>query len=277
MNNERKENTIIVVVLVILIIGYIIFMNYQVNYWKHQNIAYEQYKAEDLRQARIYNYTFAESEEDFENKIKDIPETDQEIAKYVYQARPDVDIIKQEYKEQEKIKNTAEEKVNTLTSSKNNATKELENRTYNILDDNRAKLTLEGVNTIEDYVIKYNIKGNISISEYDHLYDMFVTNGDSYEIEAFTNVVKKYNIQPDKTVPTHQELENNLQRVTQELQLAEQELSVEEQKLNNIKAKLDPIRNEGNNLIKEKSEPLEYQETITTNGIKSAIDYLTTI
>lgn len=277
MNNERKENTIIVVVLVILIIGYIIFMNYQVNYWKHQNIAYEQYKVEDLRQARIYNYTFAESEEDFENKIKDIPETDQEIAKYVYQARPEVDSIKQEYKEQEKIKNTAEENVNTLTSSKNNATKELENRTYNILDDNRAKLTLEGINTIEDYVIKYNIKGNISISEYDHLYDMFVTNGDSYEIEAFTNVVKKYNIQPDKTVPTHQELENNLQRVTQELQLAEQELSVEEQKLNNIKAKLDPIRNEGNNLIKEKSEPLEYQETITTNGIKSAIDYLTTI
>ena len=49
MNNERKENTIIVVVLVILIIGYIIFMNYQVNYWKHQNIAYEQYKVEDLR------------------------------------------------------------------------------------------------------------------------------------------------------------------------------------------------------------------------------------
>lgn len=277
MNNERKENTIIVVVLVILIIGYIIFMNYQVNYWKHQNIAYEQYKAEDLRQARIYNYTFAESDEDFENKIKDIPETDQEIAKYVYQARPDVDIIKQEYKEQEKIKNTAEEKVNTLTSSKNNATKELENRTYNILDDNRAKLTLEGINTIEDYVIKYNIKGNISISEYDHLYDMFVTKGDSNEIADFTNVVKKYNIQPDKTVPTHQELENNLQKVTQELQVAEQELSVEEQKLNNIKAKLDPIRNEGNNLIKEKSEPLEYQETITTNGIKSAIDYLTTI
>ena len=172
MNNERKENTIIVVVLVILIIGYIIFMNYQVNYWKHQNIAYEQYKVEDLRQARIYNYTFAESEEDFENKIKDIPETDQEIAKYVYQARPEVDSIKQEYKEQEKIKNTAEEKVNTLTSSKNNATKELENRTYNILDDNRAKLTLEGINTIEDYVIKYNIKGNISISEYDHLYDL---------------------------------------------------------------------------------------------------------
>lgn len=277
MNNERKENTIIVVVLVILIIGYIIFMNYQVNYWKHQNIAYEQYKAEDLRQARIYNYTFAESDEDFENKIKDIPETDQEIAKYVYQARPDVDIIKQEYKEQEKIKNTAEEKVNTLTSSKNNATKELENRTYNILDDNRAKLTLEGINTIEDYVIKYNIKGNISISEYDHLYDMFVTKGDSNEIADFTNVVKKYNIQPDKTVPTHQELENNLQKVRQELQVAEQELSVEEQKLNNIKAKLDPIRNEGNNLIKEKSEPLEYQETITTNGIKSAIDYLTTI
>lgn len=106
---------------------------------------------------------------------------------------------------------------------------------------------------------------------------MFVTKGDSNEIADFTNVVKKYNIQPDKKVPTHQELENNLQKVTQELQVAEQELSVEEQKSNNIKAKLDPIRNEGNNLIKEKSEPLEYQETITTNGIKSAIDYLTTI
>ena len=277
MKNERKENIIIVVVAVILIMGYVIFMSYQVNYWKHQNIAYEQYKAEDLRQARIYNYTFAESEEDFENKIKDIPETDQEIAKYVYQARPEVDIIKQEYKEQEKIKSTAEEKVNTLTSSKNNAINELENRTHNILDDNRAKLTLEGINTIEDYVIKYNIKGNISISEYDHLYDMFVTNGDSYEIAEFTNVVKEYNIQPDETVPTQQELEDNLQKVTQELQEAEQELSVEEQKLNDIKAKLDPIRNEGNDIIKENSVPLEYQETITTNGIKSAIDYLTTI
>ncbi len=277
MKNERKENIIIVVVAVILIMGYVIFMSYQVNYWKHQNIAYEQYKAEDLRQARIYNYTFAESEEDFENKIKDIPETDQEIAKYVYQARPEVDIIKQEYKEQGKIKSTAEEKVNTLTSSKNNAINELENRTHNILDDNRAKLTLEGINTIEDYVIKYNIKGNISISEYDHLYDMFVTNGDSYEIAEFTNVVKEYNIQPDETVPTQQELEDNLQKVTQELQEAEQELSVEEQKLNDIKAKLDPIRNEGNDIIKENSVPLEYQETITTNGIKSAIDYLTTI
>ena len=277
MKNERKENIIIVVVAVILIMGYVIFMSYQINYWKHQNIAYEQYKAEDLRQARIYNYTFAESEEDFENKIKDIPETDQEIAKYVYQARPEVDIIKQEYKEQEKIKSTAEEKVNTLTSSKNNAINELENRTHNILDDNRAKLTLEGINTIEDYVIKYNIKGNISISEYDHLYDMFVTNGDSYEIAEFTNVVKEYNIQPDETVPTQQELEDNLQKVTQELQEAEQELSVEEQKLNDIKAKLDPIRNEGNDIIKENSVPLEYQETITTNGIKSAIDYLTTI
>lgn len=277
MKNERKENIIIVVVAVILIMGYVIFMSYQINYWKHQNIAYEQYKAEDLRQARIYNYTFAESEEDFENKIKDIPETDQEIAKYVYQARPEVDIIKQEYKEQEKIKSTAEEKVNTLTSSKNNAINELENRTHNILDDNRAKLTLEGINTIEDYVIKYNIKGNISISEYDHLYDMFVTNGDSYEIAEFTNVVKEYNIQPDETVPTQQELEDNLQKVTQELQEAEQELSVEEQKLNDIKAKLEPIRNEGNDIIKKNSVPLEYQETITTNGIKSAIDYLTTI
>lgn len=76
MKNERKENIIIVVIAVILIMGYVIFMSYQINYWKHQNIAYEQYKAEDLRQARIYNYTFAESEEDFENKIKDIPETD---------------------------------------------------------------------------------------------------------------------------------------------------------------------------------------------------------
>ena len=106
---------------------------------------------------------------------------------------------------------------------------------------------------------------------------MFVTNGDSYEIAEFTNVVKEYNIQPDETVPTQQELEDNLQKVTQELQEAEQELSVEEQKLNDIKAKLDPIRNEGNDIIKENSVPLEYQETITTNGIKSAIDYLTTI
>ena len=89
-NNKKKQWVIIGVIALIIIIGYAIFINLKVIYWKHQNIAYEQYKAEDLRQARLYNLTFADNEEEFKEKIKDFPETDQVIAKALYEIKPEI-------------------------------------------------------------------------------------------------------------------------------------------------------------------------------------------
>ena len=55
MESNKKECLTIGAIALIIVLTYIILMSFQVTYWKHQNIAYEQYKAEDLRQARIYN------------------------------------------------------------------------------------------------------------------------------------------------------------------------------------------------------------------------------
>ena len=174
-NNKKKQWVIIGVIALIIIIGYAIFINLKVIYWKHQNIAYEQYKAEDLRQARLYNSTFADNEEEFKEKIKDFPETDQVIAKALYEKKSEIDTLIQQIREDK-------------------------DRRYGLNELNGT----DGYNAEED------------VAELD------------------------------------------------------KKIKENEDKLEDIKIPLQEI-------IKNNSVSLEYQETITTNGIKSALDYMTSI
>ena len=175
MKNNKKNLAIIGVIALIIIIGCAIFINFKIVFVKHQNIAYEQYRVEDLRQARIYNSTFADNEEKFKEKIKDFPEADQVIANALYEKKTEIDTIRQQIQEDK--------------------------------------------------------------SEIDKLNEINGTDG--------------YNAEKDIA-----EIDNRIKE--------------NEEKLENIRITL-------NEVIKDNSIPLEYQETITTNGIKSAADYMTSI
>ena len=67
--NSKKQIVIIVVIVSLLIVTCTIAIGAMTTHLKNQKIAYEQYKAEDLRQARIYNSTLADNEEKFNEKI----------------------------------------------------------------------------------------------------------------------------------------------------------------------------------------------------------------
>ena len=258
MKNERKENIIIVIVAIVLILGYLVFMKYQVNYWKHQNIAYEQYRTEDLRQARIYNYTFAKNEEEFMNKIKDIPEEDQIIAKALYEIKPEIETIKQQRLE--------------LLESKNKLTDTLKAKPHDIMNDTRTSLLSEGITTLEQYLETYNIRGSLYMEEYSHIVDMFGPYVDkNMTDDTFGRILAEYNINSNGFI-SREDNPNAIDydKVEKELEEVNSNLAECEEKLSNINKSY-------NELIKENSNTLEYQETITTNGIKSAIDYLTNI
>ena len=248
-NNKKKQWAIIGVIALIIIIGYAIFINLKVIYWKHQNIAYEQYKAEDLRQARLYNSTFADNEEEFKEKIKDFPETDQVIAKALYEIKPEIVNIK------ETLKNDLQTKEQ-ITATR-------ESQPHNILNDTRTTLYENGISTIEQYIQKFNIKGTISQKEYAHLRDLFVTGGNGLQIAEVYNAIERNGITVSETNSDFSQYEYQ----TTQLEEANQRIETNKKLLSEIRIKY-------NELITNNSTILEYQDTITTNGIKSAIDYL---
>ena len=228
-----------------------IIINNGITYRKHQEIAYKQYIAEDLRQARIYNSTFANNEKEFNEKIKDFPEADKVIAKALYEAKPEIDKIKQELKDN--------------NSTKKNLTEELSTK-HDILHDSK----LEALSSIEEYLEKYNITGEISGDEYEYLHELFCpkttdTNKSFLNEKEFAEAIAKHNISV-----TYSDDYKDYTNLSRELTEVEFKISQEQGKLNSIKQ-------EYNNIINENSPTLEYQDTITTNGIKSAIDYMTTI
>ena len=251
MDNSKKEWTIMGVIALIIIIGYAIFISCKVMYWKHQDIAYEQYIAEDLRQAIIFNSTFATSEEEFLKKIENFPEADQIIAKAIYDIKPEVDPIRKEVRKDLK---TREELIEILNSYP-----------HDILSDNKTSLSTKGIYNIEQYLQTYNIKGNISGQEYVHLYEMFVPNGDSSQIAEFSNAINKYSIAASASVSAP-----NYSGTMKQLADIDQRIMANENLLNKTRATY-------NELISKNSVPLEYQNTITTNGIKTVADYLTSI
>ena len=251
MKEDRKELIIVSVILVTFVIVMLVMFGIGYVNSKHQQIAYEQYIAEDLRQARIYNVTFAKTEEEFLNKIENFPESDKVIAKALYDIKPEVTTLKKTLKEDLYTK----EQLIAMSSS----------QSHDILSDSKTSLSLKGIYTIEQYVQTYNIKGYISQQEYSHLYDMFVSYGDSLQIAEFSNVVNKYGIAASSSVstPNYSEKEKQLEDVNQRI-------ATNENLLNKISTTY-------NDLIAKNSTPLEYQNTITTNGIKTAADYLISI
>lgn len=251
MESNKKEWLIIGAIALIIVLTYIILMSFQVTYWKHQNIAYEQYKAEDLRQARIYNSTFASSNEEFIKKIENYPEQDKTIAKALYEVKPEIDTMKKQLKENK--------------SKSEKLTEEISHR-HNILAD-----TVETVKymTIKSYLIQYNINYKISKEEYLHLLDLFVpksyvTSADKKAHEDFATAGIEY--YEDNEVSNYRSYKQ-----------IEEELTVANSNVINIEQKLNEYKSKYSDLIKENSPTLEYQDTIITNGIKTASDYLFTI
>lgn len=252
MSKDNKEWAIIGVIALIIIITYSILMSFQVTYWKQQNIAYEQYKQEDLRQARIYNSTFASSDEEFTKKIENYPEQDKTIAKALYEIKPEVDKIKKELKEA---------KINS-----EKLTEELSTR-HNILADTAE--TVKFMN-IKDYLIQNNINYKISLAEYVHLREIFVpksyiTSADKKAHEDFFTAGIEFYGESENS-----EDYRSYNDIEKELLSANEIISKDESQLNEYITKYSE-------LINENSPTLEYQDTIITNGIKTAGDYLFTI
>ena len=144
-------------------------------------------------------------------------------------------------------------------------TEEISHR-HNILAD-----TVETVKymTIKSYLIQYNINYKISKEEYLHLLDLFVpksyvTSADKKAHEDFATAGIEY--YEDNEVSNYRSYKQ-----------IEEELTVANSNVINIEQKLNEYKSKYSDLIKENSPTLEYQDTIITNGIKTASDYLFTI
>jgi len=290
MESNKKEWLTIGAIALIIVLTYVILMNFQVIYWKHQNIAYEQYKAEDLRQARIYNKTFANTEEQLLEQIQDMPETDKNIAKAVYAERPAVNEIKQRILKEKSVLKELEEDLKEKNEELDNLNEQIKSETeklngkHNILGDTKTSLKSQGIYTLEQYVLKYDIKGNLSSKEYEHIYNMFVQNGNSIELSEFTNVTNKYSIGINNNAITYASIQENLIDLNNQfsnknsvINSINNEIAECNAKIETIKLELNPIKEKINKIVNENSIPLEYQETIITNGLKTAGDYLCTV
>lgn len=244
MDKDKKEWAIIGVIALIIVIIYSILMSFQVTYWKHQNIAYEQYREEDLRQARIYNSTFASSNEEFIKKIENYPEQDQTIAKALYEVKPEVDKIKKGLKQGE----TRKQELNTILNS----------RPHNVFKDTKSNLSNNyRVYNINDYMRTFEIK-DITIEEMHYLSDLFNLSNSSL-LEA----INKYKVEIIDERPYYDGMEQEIAEIDSKAIQSGNNLS-------EMKANI-------NKIIQENSPTLEYQDTIITNGIKTASDYLFTI
>ena len=244
MEKNIKEWKIIGIVALIIVLTYTILMSFQVTYWKHQNIAYEQYKKEDLRQARIYNSTFANSQNEFIMKIESFPEQDKNIAEALYNIKPEVNKIKQELKDGQ-----------TRTDELN---KELATRPHNVFNDTRTNLSENyKIYNIDDYMRTFQLK-DITPDEILYLENIF--NIDSSKI---SEVIYKYNIQIISKRTDYDAMEQEINQI--------------ENEANQKKIRINEMKTSINKVIEENSPILEYQETITTNVMKTAGDYFFTI
>ena len=244
MESNKKEWLTIGAIALIIVLTYVILMNFQVIYWKHQNIAYEQYKAEDLRQARIYNSTFSSNDEEKKKKIESYPEQDQTIAKALYNIKPEVSKIKQELKEG----NNRKEELNS----------ELINRPHNVFKDKRSDLTNQRIYNINDYMYTYMMQKDITMEEMQYLSSLF-----NISTSTLMDAINKYKVTIIDGRPDYDAMEQEILEIDNKAIQSENNLS-------EMKANIDTI-------IQQNSPTLEYQETIITNGIKTASDYLFTI
>lgn len=245
MESNKKEWLTIGAIALIIVLTYVILMNFQVIYWKHQNIAYEQYKAEDLRQARIYNSTFANNDEEFTKKIENYPEQDQTIAKALYNVKPEISKIKKELEEG----NHRKEELNS----------ELVNRPHDVFKDTRSDLTNQKIYNINDYMYTYMMQKDITMEEMQYLSTLF-----NISTSTLMDAINKYKVTIIRDErPDYDAME-------QEIVEIDNKAIQNGNNLSQMKANIDKI-------IQENSPTLEYQETIITNGIKTASDYLFTI